>query len=208
MARRAPGAGTGATEMVGSTVAPPVPGSVRVLRPVRVRQVSAGLAVGAAVAGLLSLALSLDTTRFFFAGDEEPIQSFSRMADGGVVGDEDAAFDRLAWSGPTVLAVVLLVVAATAAVLAARTDRPGGWGSAAQQLAAGAAGLLVAATGVMVVFAASDVSAYEDGEGIVTRWGPAPAVLGAAAVLAVAAAVTARRGRAAVLATIGAGDAS
>ncbi len=180
------------------------PGTVRVLRPVRVRQVSAGLAVGAAVAGLLSLALSLDTTRYFFDGEE--LQAVTRTADGSVAGDETGAVDTLVWTGPTVVAVVLLGLAALAAVLAARTDRPGTLGSVAQQLAAGAAGLLAGATGTLVVFAVSDVSAHEGAEGVVTRWGPAPAVLLVAAVLAAAAALTARRGRAPVLATIGAED--
>ena len=45
------------------------------------------------------------------------------------------------------------------------------------------------------------VSGY--GEGVVTRWGPAPFALGVAAVLALAAGLTARRGRATVLAIIG-----
>lgn len=181
------------------------PGRVRVLRPVRVRQVSASLAVGAAVAGLLSLELSLDTTRYFFEGEE--LETVTRLASGAVAGSDQSFIDALAWIGPTVVAVVLLAAAAVAAVLAARTDRPGPWGSAAQQLAAGATGLLAGATGVMVVFGMSDVSAHRTGEGVVTRWGPAPAALGIAAVLAVAAALTARRGRATVLATIGGEDA-
>ncbi|RBY89913.1 hypothetical protein DQ240_03165 [Blastococcus sp. TF02A-26] len=179
---------------------------MRVLRPVRVRQVSAGLAVAAAVAGLLSLALSLDTTRFFYEGEE--LEVVTRIASGEVLGEGGFSLDTLAWAGPTVLAVVLLGGAAVGAVLAARSDRPGPWGAAAQQLAAGATGLLAGVTGVVVVFGVSDVSAYRVGEGVVTRWGPAPLALAIAAVLALAATLTARRGSATVLATIGAGEAS
>ncbi|WP_156036478.1 hypothetical protein [Blastococcus sp. URHD0036] len=183
------------------TARPAGPGQVRVLRPVRVRQVSAGLAVGAAVSALLSLALSLGTTRFFFDGEE--IQVVTRVASGETAGD-GGGLDTFTWVGPTVLAAVLLAAAAVAAVGASRTDRPGPWGAAAQQLAAGATGLLAGVTGLLVVFEVSEVSTYRLGEGVVTRWGPAPAVLAVAAVLALAAALTARRGSATVLATIGA----
>lgn len=188
------------------TARPAGPGQVRVLRPVRVRQVSAGLAVGAAVFALLSLALSLETTRFFFDGEE--IDVVTRVASGEVMGEGASGLDTLAWTGPTVLAVVLLAGAAVGAVLAARTDRPGPWGAAAQQLAAGATGLLAGVTGIVVVFGVSEVSTYRLTEGVVTRWGPAPLALAVAAVLALAATLTARRGSATVLATIGAEETS
>ena len=189
-----------------TTVGPAGPGQVRVLRPVRVRQVAAGLAVAAAVSALLSLALSLSTMRFFFDGEE--LEVVTRVASGDVLGSAGSGLDALAWVGPTVLAVVLLAGAAVSAVLAARTDPPGPWGAAAQQLAAGATGLLAAVTGVVVVFGVSEVSTYRLTEGLVTRWGPAPVALAVAAVLALAAALTARRGSATVLATIGAGETS
>ena len=189
------------------TAGPAAAGGVRILRPVAVRQVSAGLAVASAVAALLSVGLSLDTTRYFSAGVEQ--QSITRVGTGEqVTGFRNGVGSAyVAWVAPTVVAVVLLAGAAVAALLAARSDRPGGWGAAAEQLALAAAGLLAALTGVLLVFGISDVSAHRLGEGIVTRWGPAPLALTAATVLAVAAGLTARRGRATVLATIGAGGA-
>ncbi|MGY1772273.1 hypothetical protein [Blastococcus sp. SYSU D00813] len=184
---------------------PGADGVVRVVRPVGVRQVSAALAVAAAVAALTSVGTSLDRTSYFSEGEE--YQTVVRLGTGDQLREsfEGSPTDALAWAGPAVLAAVLLTAAAVAALLAARSDRPGGWGAAAQQLAAGGAGVLAALTAVLVVVGVSDVSAHRTGEGIVTRWGPAPIVLLVAVGLALAAAVTARRGRARVLATIGAG---
>ncbi|MGY1811866.1 hypothetical protein [Blastococcus sp. SYSU D00820] len=182
------------------TTAEQEPGTVRVLRPVGGRLVAAGLAVAAAVSGLLSLGLSLDTVR---ATEDVGDWSVTVYSYGEFVTGLDEPQTTVQWLGPVVLAVVLLAGAAVAAVLGARTDAPGPWSTAAQQLALGATGLLAAVTAVVVAYGWADVSVYERQEGLVTRWGPAPVALAAGTLLALAAALTARRGRAAVLATLG-----
>jgi hypothetical protein len=174
-------------------------GAVPVTRPVAVRQVAAGLATAAALVSAGGLGLSLDTVRY---RDEGPDTSFSRLAWGTQIGGFRSG-DQLSitWGGPLVLAIVLLVLAAAAALVGARTDR-GPWSAAAQVLAIAGGGLLAGVLAVLVVVGRSDVSTPDYVDGVTTTWGPVAGALGLALALAAAAALTARRGRPAVLATV------
>ncbi|SFK30409.1 hypothetical protein [Geodermatophilus ruber] len=180
------------------------PQGVRVLRPVAVRQVSAGLAVAAALAGTLALGLSLSTVR---SAEEGATESIVRVAGGEVLtgydGSDPWAWPSLVWTGPVTSAVLLLTAAALAALLGARADLPGRWATAAQLLALAGGGLLAGVTGVQVAVGSADFALGVAQEEFATWWGPVPGAAGAGALLAVAAALTARRGRAAVLATVG-----
>jgi steroid 5-alpha reductase family enzyme len=90
-------------------------------------------------------------------------------------------------------------------MVATRTDRRDGWARAAQLLAVAGASMTTAIGAVLVVFASVqvDVDLWDPNfDSVDTYWGPAPFALGLAALLAAAAAVLVRRGRADVLAVV------
>ena len=181
------------------------PGGVAVTRPVAVRQVAAGLATAAAAIAASGLALSATTVELVSEGNS---YSVTRLAWGEhVVGrdSKDWVDESFAWGAPLVLAVILLAAAAVAAMVATRTDRRDGWARAAQLLAVAGASMTTAIGAVLVVFASVqvDVDLWDPNfDSVDTYWGPAPFALGLAALLATAAAVLVRRGRADVLAVV------
>lgn len=179
-------------------------GGVAVLRPVGIRQVSGGLATGAAVAAVLSLGVGLTST--WDPSDESSLGDVvvTRVAGGESVPGWDGdtwSWASLDWTAPVLLAALLLTAAAVAAVLGARDDEPGPWSSVAQFAAMAGGGLLAGVVGVQAVVGLSDI-AQAEGVVISAQWGPALGVLVAGVVLAVAAAATARLGRARVLAVV------
>jgi hypothetical protein len=180
-------------------------GGVAVTRPVAVRQVAAGLATAAAAIAASGLALSATTVELVSEGNS---YSVTRLAWGEhVVGrdSKDWVDESFAWGAPLVLAVILLAAAAVAAMVATRTDRRDGWARAAQLLAVAGASMTTAIGAVLVVFASVqvDVDLWDPNfDSVDTYWGPAPFALGLAALLAAAAAVLVRRGRADVLAVV------
>jgi hypothetical protein len=174
--------------------------SVAVTRPVAVRQVAAGLATAAALVAASGLGLSLDTVRYTSGSSDA---SITPLAWGPQISGSDISggFLTVTWGGPLVLAVVLLALAAATALVGARTDR-GPWAVLAQLLAIAGGALVAGVLGVLVPFGDSDVSTPHHVAGVTTTWGPVVGALGVAVALAAGAAVTARRGRPAVLATV------
>jgi steroid 5-alpha reductase family enzyme len=183
------------------------PGTVAVTKPVAVRQVAAGLVTVAAAMAASGLALSLTTVEWgpgdFGSGHTVTQQAWGEQVVGSDT--ENWADASLMWGGPLVVAVVLLIAAGVAALVASRTDRRDGWARVAQLLAVAGASATAGVVAVLVAFGAAMVSVdnYDNPGGrIDTFWGPAPFVLGLAAVLAAAAAAMVRRGRAGVLAVV------
>ncbi|MBN1093906.1 hypothetical protein JKP75_15900 [Blastococcus sp. TML/M2B] len=179
------------------------PGGVPVLRPVGVRQVSAGLATGAAVTAVLSLGVGLTST-WDPTGETGYPDVVTRVAGGeSVPGWDDGTWSwvSLDWTLPGMLAVLLLTAAAVAALLGARDDEPGAWSSVAQLTALAGAGLLAGIAGVQAVVGRGDI-AQAEGQDLSAQWGPATGLVVAGVLLALAAAATARRGRARVLAVV------
>ncbi|MGY1602659.1 hypothetical protein ACI78S_10405 [Geodermatophilus sp. SYSU D00815] len=179
---------------------------VPVTRPIAVRQLAAGLAAVAALVTGSGLALSLDTVEY---SDEFTTGlTISRLAWGERVtgaGTEEFLYQTVSWGGPLVLAVVLLTAAAAAALVTARVGDRGPWARLAQLLAVAGGAVTAGVFATLWVFGRTDVSVAEyavEGTRVTTQWGPLMGVLGVAVVLAGAAAATARRGRADVLATV------
>jgi hypothetical protein len=156
------------------------------------------------------LGLSLDTTRDSGGNDGVPY-SITRLAWGERVSStisDGFNYPSWRWGGPLVLAVVLLVAAAACALVAARLGDRGPWARLGQLLAIGGGALTAGLLAVLWIVGAADVSSKDhadglgDGEVLTTQWGPLMAALVLSLLLAAAAAVTVRRGRAAVLATV------